>query len=296
MRKILIIGSNGLLGQKAVAACQNQFPVETAGIEPHSVIDFGLPYHRLDITRLLDLEKAVAQLQPEIIFNAAAYTQVDRAEVERELCYAINVTGVKNLAEICARHRLLLVHFSTDYVFDGVKGNYIESDEPNPLSYYARCKLQSEQVVQESGCPFLLERTAVLYGNGIQIQSNFPLWVIQQLTAGKSIRVVDDQIGNPTIADYLAETTRELLIKNAQGLFHVAGTDAVSRYDFAVAVAQKFHCDQSLIVRIQSRDLSQPAPRPLNASLSVEKVQTTYGVKLYSLAQGLTQLLATRGK
>ncbi|HDL17620.1 MAG TPA: NAD-dependent epimerase/dehydratase family protein, partial [Bacteroidetes bacterium] len=131
--KILIVGSNGLLGQKAVQTFRKNYEVVTGGIEAEPFVNHDLAYHHLDITDWRSLQRKIVEIDPRIIFNAAAYTQVDRAETERELCYAVNVTGVKNLAKICKAQDAELIHISTDYVFDGVKGNYSETDEPNPL-------------------------------------------------------------------------------------------------------------------------------------------------------------------
>ena len=288
--KILIVGSNGLLGQKAVQTFRKNYEVVTGGIEVEPFANHDLAYHHLDITDWRSLQKKIVKIDPRIIFNAAAYTQVDRAETERELCYAVNVTGVKNLAKICKAQDAELIHISTDYVFDGVKGNYKETDEPNPLGYYGQTKWEGEKAVQDVGCRAIIARTAVLFGYGVKIQANFALWVIRELEAKRPIRVVDDQIGNSTIAENLAAALAALAEKNARGLFHVAGCEPVSRYNFAVAIALQFGFATQLITRICSKDFPQQAPRPMDASLNVDKTQKEYGVKLFTVAESLRLL------
>jgi dTDP-4-dehydrorhamnose reductase len=290
---ILIIGSNGLLGQKAVEIFKQNYQVITAGVEAEPFVNHGVPYHELDITDKNAVEMLYAKIQPGFVFNAAAYTQVDQAEIEKKLCYAVNVTGVKNLAEVSLKHNSKLVHISTDYVFDGAKGNYDENDETNPLGYYGYSKLKGEKAVLDSGCDAIIARTAVLFGYGVNIQMNFALWVWGELTANNPIRVVDDQIGNPTIADYLAKSVSEMLDKNATGLFHVAGNQPVSRYEFAKYIAEQFKLNPSLISRITSKDFPQRAPRPMDVSLNVYKIQNLYDIKLYTVKESLLKLKET---
>jgi len=287
---VLIVGSNGLLGQKAVEIFRQKYNVVTSGIESNPFVNHSFAYHKLDITQKNEVEKIFNQVKPDVVFNAAAYTQVDQAEVERELCYAVNVTGVRNLVEVSLSHQSKLVHISTDYVFDGKKGNYKETDEAKPLGYYGQSKLDGEKAVRDSGCEAIVARTAVLFGYGVKIQINFVNWILRELSANKAIRVVDDQIGNPTIVDNLSQAVFELLDKNANGLFHVAGSQPVSRYEFTKSIAKQFDLDQNLISRIQSKDFPQKAPRPMNVSLNVQKVQETFGINLYNVDDSLLQL------
>ena len=289
-RRILIVGSNGLLGQRAVAEFARTDRVSGAAIEPRSVFGDRLEYHWLDITDAQAVARVLDAVAPDVVFNAAAYTQVDRAEDERELCRAVNVTGVRNLARACAERDIFLVHISTDYVFDGARGDYTEEDEPNPVNFYGRSKLEGEWAVLESGCRYLIARTAVLYGTGKNIAENFATWVIRALHSGETIRVVDDQIGNPTLADDLAAAVHRLLDQQAAGLYHVAGSEPISRYDFARAVAQIFGLDRGEIVRIKTKDFPQRAKRPLNVSLNVSRVHREFGVQLGDVASSLRRL------
>ena len=287
--KVLVVGSNGLLGQKAVKFFSEKYDVFTAGIEERPYTNEEYLYQKLDITFLDQVEKVINEYQPNLIFNAAAYTQVDQAEIDRDLCFAVNVTGVKNLAKICAQNKIPLIHISTDYVFDGEKGNYLETDLPNPLGYYGQTKFEGEQAVQNSGCDYIIGRTAVLYGYGIKIQMNFILWALNALKEEKPIRVVDDQIGNPTIAENLAQACLELVEKKSFGLFHIAGSEPISRYHLAVAVAEVFGLNKNHISRIKSSDFPQKAPRPMDVSLNVSKAQS-FNINLLNVETSLRQL------
>ena len=169
-------------------------------------------------------------------------------------------------------------------------------DPATPINYYGQSKLDGEKAVLDSGCEFLIGRTAVLFGYGHNIQSNFVLWVLTELRNDNSIRVVDDQIGNPTIADYLAYSCRELLEKEATGLFHLAGDKPISRYDLAIAVAKEFNCDPNFITRIKTSEFKQLAKRPLNVGLNVLKVQDTYAINMFSLNDSLKKLNQTMGE
>jgi dTDP-4-dehydrorhamnose reductase len=287
--KVLVVGSNGLLGQKAVKCFSEKYEVVTAGIEDLPFTNVECFYQKLDITSLDQIKKVIDKFQPNLIFNAAAYTQVDQAEIDRDLCFAVNVTGAKNLANLCAQNKIPLIHISTDYVFDGEKGNYLETDLPNPLGYYGQTKFEGEQVVQDSGCNFIIGRTAVLYGYGVKIQANFILWALNSLKEEKQISVVDDQIGNPTIAENLAQVCLELIEKKSFGLFHIAGSEPIPRYHLAVAVANVFGLNKNLISRIKSNDFPQKAPRPMDVSLNISKVQSL-NMNLLNVESSLRQL------
>jgi len=289
-KHILVVGSNGLLGQRAVLEFRRSARVVGAAIEPESVFGEELDYRWLDITDAGAVARILDELRPDVVFNAAAYTQVDRAEDERELCRAVNVSGPENLARACAERDILLVHISTDYVFDGTRGHYSESDKPNPINFYGLSKLEGELAVQNSGCRYLIARTAVLFGAGRKIATNFALWVIGALRAGETIRVVDDQIGNPTLADDLAAAIHRLLDQGAEGLFHVAGSEPISRYDFAVVIARTFGLNSGAIVRIKTKDFPQRARRPLDASLDVSRVAREFGVQLGDVSASLNRL------
>lgn len=291
--RILVVGSNGLLGQKVVEVFVRgtAATVTAASVEPASVRPLqSVPYRELDITSRQDVKSLVAELDPEVVINCAALTNVDACEKERDLAWRINVTGVEHLVEAAKKSGALLVHLSSDYVFDGKRGPYAEGDRPEPLSYYGKTKLASENVLRTSGIPYVIARTMVLFGYAEGIRQNFALWLIDSLSAGTAVRVVDDQLGNPTLVDDLAYAILKSVELTKRGVYHIAGRDIVSRYAFAVRLAEIFGLDPGLIQPIKTSQLEQPAPRPLKSGLITLKAETELGYAPSSVDEGLAVL------
>jgi dTDP-4-dehydrorhamnose reductase len=197
---------------------------------------------------------------------------------------------VENLVNSAKLVGAKVIHVSTDYVFDGKCGPYDEQARPNPLSYYGRTKLASENILLTSGIPYITMRTMVLYGVGYGVNLNFALWLIRELTEGRPVRVVDDQIANPTLADDLAFAIIKAIELERTGLYHIAGSDLVSRYDFALSLADVFDLNKKLITPIKTSSLKQPAPRPLKSGFITLKAQTDLDIKMSDVRHGLTVL------
>jgi dTDP-4-dehydrorhamnose reductase len=180
-----------------------------------------------------------------------------------------------------------LIHVSTDYVFDGKTGPYSEVDRPNPMSYYGRTKLASENVITTSGIPHAIVRTMVLYGIGYGVKLNFALWLVRELSQENPVRVVDDQICNPTLADDLAYAILKIIELNRTGLYHVSGSDLMSRYEFAMMLARAFRYNRRLITPVKTVMLKQPAARPLRSGFVTLKAQVDLGIKPSGVEQGI---------
>ncbi|MBM4169926.1 MAG: dTDP-4-dehydrorhamnose reductase [Ignavibacteria bacterium] len=293
MNRILICGSNGLLGQRLAQMLSRKTEYEVLNTSHHRTFVFDhqlFDYTQLDITKKGDVKSLVSSFQPTVILNAAAATNVDWCETHREQAWTINVVGVENLVEAAKRVGAKIIHVSTDYVFDGREGPYAEDDRPNPISYYGKAKLAGENVLRISGIPFGIVRTIVVYGYGIKIKSNFALWVIESLRAGKSIRCVDDQISNPTHVNDLALAMVRIFERQREGVYHVSGSETVSRHEFAVKIAESFRLDSSLIQQIKSSELQQAAPRPLLTGFITLKAETELGIRTMNILEGLTLL------
>lgn len=288
MKKILIIGSNGLLGQKisGLFLLSKYYQTLNASIEDKSYIN-NAEYIQLDITKREDVLKVVDSFEPDVIINTAAITNVDYCETNREVAWRVNVKGVENLVYAARLSGSKIIHFSTDYVFDGKKGPYSEDDTPNPISYYGRTKLASENVLKTSGIQFTIIRTMILFGIAKNVKENFALWVYKNLSVSKPINVVTDQFGNPTLVDDLALAVLRIVEYDKNGLYHIAGKDILSRYEFAIAIADKFKLDKKLIKPIKTNILNQPAPRPLKSGLITLKAEVELGVKMSDLKQSL---------
>lgn len=290
--KILITGSNGLLGQAVttIFTRETDFQLMLTSVENEPFQNTKAEYRKLDITNKDNVKKIVAGFQPEVIINCAAFTDVDRCESEREACWKLNVDAVKNLIIASRINNSKIIHISTDYVFDGKNGPYDEQQKPNPVSFYGRSKLASENALTLSGVNNVILRTIVLYGTGIKVKSNFALWMINKLKNGEPVNIVTDQFGNATLADDLAYAILKVTEKDLKGIYNIAGKDIISRYDFAMNLCEVFGYNKELVYPILTSELNQPAPRPLKSGLITLKAETELGINFMDSKEGLQVL------
>ncbi len=200
IQRLLVVGSNGLLGQKVVELFVRGSSAEitASSVEPAPVRNLhSVAYRQTDITSKKDVRALVSAVEPGVIINCAAMTGVDACETERELAWKINVSGVEHLADAAKRANAALVHISTDYVFDGKHGPYSEDDRPEPLSYYGKTKLASENALRASDITYLILRTMVLYGHAEGVKANFALWLIESLQKKSPVKVVEVRFRGP---------------------------------------------------------------------------------------------------
>ncbi len=291
MEKVLIFGSNGLLGQSLVERFGDHYNVIAASRGPKnkSAID-DAHYIPVDVTQRSDVSDLIQEQRPDVIINAAAFTNVDGCEKDKEACWDANVHAVENIIDGAGDLNTVLVHISSDYVFDGMQGNYVEEDELSPLGSYARSKMAAENIVTNSPMNHIIARTQVLYGYAREVRLNFATWVISRLSKGKNIRVVIDQIGNPTYVDDLSESIFRLLANKEYGLFHVCGSETISRFDFAKKIAEVFDLNADLIEKTISADLEQLSPRPLNSSFVIDKLVNRINWEPCNVYDGLKKL------
>jgi len=262
-----------------------------ASIEDSNFIELpDMEYFQIDLSNRSQTQQFLNSIKPDLIINAAAYTDVDKSEEERELCWNTNVRGVENITESSMAGKAILVHISTDYVFDGEAPPYREVDRPNPRGNYARSKMASENIVKSSKFEYLIIRSQVLYGTGKNLSLNFVTWVIDQLVKGNKIRVVSDQVGKPTYVPDVSEAIFKLLEIKSYGLFHVSGTESITRYDFALKIARTFGLQKELIDSIATSELKQAAPRPLNSSFVLDKLFNNIGWLPHDVDSGLNLL------
>ncbi|MDZ7361634.1 MAG: dTDP-4-dehydrorhamnose reductase [candidate division KSB1 bacterium] len=292
-KRVLITGANGLLGQQLIKAFRDQYDVHALGLQAEPRLrDANFHYHQGDITERQKLRALVQELVPKFIVNAAAFTDVDGSETQREACWRVNVTGVENLVYAAQKVGSRLLHVSTDYVFDGKNGPYREDDRPNPLGFYARSKLAGENALINSKADYAIARTMVLYGAGHAIRPNFATWLIQQLRDGKPVHVVDDQFGNPTLASELAQALYVLAESGHNGIYHISGSEIIDRYHFAVKIAEVFDLDAGLIQPIKTRDFKQASPRPLRSGFDISKAVRELGITMSDVVGGLQKFKA----
>lgn len=289
MAKILITGANGLLGQKTtqIFAAESEHELILTDIQPQAEEAHGFEYFPLDITKKEDVKNSVRKYAPSIIINTAAYTNVDGCETEKELSWRVNVDAVKHFIIASRIHSSKIIHISTDYVFDGRKGNYDESSKPNPLSYYGKGKLAGENALLISGVPQAIVRTMIIYGTGKNLRLNFALWLIDKLKRSEPVNIVDDQFGQPTIVDDIALGLLRIVDRDKSGIYHISGSEYISRFDFALKLADVFNFDKKLIIPIKTADLQQAAPRPMNSSFVLLKAETELGFTPLNVTEGL---------
>lgn len=287
MNKILQIGTRGQLGWELLRSCAPLGEV------------IALDYPDVDLCDSSGLRELVCNIEPDIIINAAAYTNVDKAESEPEIARAINATGPGVLAEEAKKIGAVLVHYSTDYVFDGTKGSpYVESDIPNPLNVYGQTKLEGEQAIAASGCANLVLRTSWVYS---MRQGGFVTKVLQWARSQEVMRVVDDQISSPTSARMLAEITALMLAQGRDdvfgylskkgGLYHCAGSGSCSRYEWTKAILELDpHKEEQIvreIIRAKSSEFPTPALRPMVSVLNCDKLSDAFGLRLLTWEESL---------
>jgi len=263
--KILLTGRNGQVGWELARLLPALGELRSTARED------------LDLADADAVRRVLGQARPQLIINAAASTAVDKAESEPELAMRINGTAPSVLAEEAKRLGAMLVHYSTDYVFDGTKSSaYVEDDAPNPLSVYGRTKLAGERAIRSSDCRHLILRTSWVYGPR---GKNFFLTIAAKARAGERLRVVDDQRGVPTTSRFLAEKTLALLAKDASGLLHLVPAGETTWYDFAREIV-KLSGSQSEVKPIKTGEFPVAARRPANSVLDNHKATAILGVPM----------------
>ncbi len=291
--KILITGTNGLLGQKLVEHYQNDPAVEVIATGKGKNRNSSGNYHYapMDITSENQVNAIIGRTVPDVIINTAAMTNVDQCETEKEACWKLNVTAVENLVNACATNSSFLIHLSTDFVFDGKNGPYKEEDLPNPLSYYAESKLSAEKILEASDIKWAVVRTVLVYGVAQDMsRSNIILWVKQNLEKDRPIKVVNDQWRTPTLAEDLARGCALIAEKKATGIFHISGKDMLTPYEMAIKTALFFKLNSSLIEEVDGSVFTQPARRPVKTGFKLDKSRDVLGYEPVTFTEGLNIL------
>lgn len=313
MSGILVTGAGGLVGGKVVRqllateggpiyAIYHRPPLgalDTTGRLRTHIVDLADPGEVVLSAlkgRSTGIAKIIAAAEPTLVLHAAAMTNVDACERERSLAYAVNVRGTAAIAHACAAVGSRLVYVSTDYVFDGSEehpGPYREEAPVHPIGYYGLTKLQGEEAVQEQCAgrtSWAICRTAVVYGYTPGTRSNFALWTLGELRAGRTIRVVTDQFNTPTLADHLAEMLITIGQRGGEGIYHTAGADCLDRLSFAQELAAAFGLDASLLQPTTTAALQQVAPRPLRSGLLCRRIERELGIYPISTLKGVALL------
>ncbi len=287
-KRILLLGSNGMLGQGLTQHFMYKRDVELmcASFEEESFFS-EVEYLKVDISSPQEIKKIINNFYPDVVINAAAYTNVDGCESEKELAWKVNVTGVENIVKYIKGCKAHLIHLSSDYIFDGTAGPYHETDLPNPISYYGKTKLAAENAIVAGNINYTIIRTNVLYGPTKYGRPDFVKWVVNSLRNRNPIRIVNDQFNNPTFIEDLIFAIAKVIESKKYGIYNIGGSQLLSRLEFTYKIADYFNLDKSLITEIVTAELNQPAPRPLKSGLINLKAETELGYKPHKIDETL---------
>lgn len=289
--KVLITGSNGLLGQHLIPlfVADERYEVIAAGRGVNRLpSQQGYTYESVNLRNTVSVQQLLEKHHPDIIIHAAAMTQVDECERNKDACWDTNVAATRYLIQAAEKYNAFFLFLSTDFIFDGLEGPYREDDAPNPLSYYGASKVAAERMIRNSKLPWSIVRTVLVYGTAIDMQrSNIITWVKNNLQQGKKIKVVDDQWRTPTLVQDLAEGCKLVADKQATGVFHISGSEMLSPYEMAVQTAQFFKLDLRLIEKVNAKSFVQPAKRPAKTGFVIDKAVQELGYQPRSFAEGL---------
>ncbi len=274
--KLLITGSNGLLGQKIVERCIQHnisFLATSKGVNRNMECPED-NYNQMDISCVDEVEKVIGAYNPTHVIHTAAITNVDYCEMHPDECKKINTTAVQLLFDTCKKYNSHFQLLSTDFVFDGEKGNYKEEDLVNPLSFYAHSKVDAENILINdiTYSNWSIVRTIIVYGTGNNLsRSNLISWAISALKKNEKIKVIDDQFRAPTWAPDLAYACVEICLREKKGIYHISGTQTYSILEIVNLVADFYGLPKDNIQKISSLELNQPAKRPPKTGFDLSK-------------------------
>ena len=238
-----------------------------------NVPSVGVPI-QIDLGNIDKIAPVFNMIKPDVIVHSAAITDVDLCESQRELALTINYKVTDAIAQVASHLKAFVVYISTDYVFDGTKGRYNESDKPNPVNFYGATKLHGEEAIENRLSDFLIARTSVLYGSThASGKMNFVLWLLERLSKRQPTSVLVDQYVSPTLNSNLAEMILEAVDLRVKGILHLAGANRVSRYGLALSICSEWDLDSSLLIRASIHDMDWAAKRPEDSSLDITRAR-----------------------
>lgn len=295
--KVLITGSNGLLGQKLISGFQKENIEFLATANKENKIPFcpAENFEKLDVTNAVDVAKTIEKYQPTHIINAAAMTNVDACEDKQIECFEINTKSIANFLDEIAGKSIHLIQISTDFIFDGKKKLYTEDDVANPLSIYGKSKWEAEKLIFESNIEaYTILRTSLLFGEGEALnKGNIFSWAMQELRSGKELNIVNDQFRTPTFVNDLMQACINVVELNKSGVYNIAGPELHSMYGFIQKVAEYTSSDIKKVNAISSEKLNQKAKRPLSSGLNIEKAKTELNYQPTDFMKSLSYLEAS---
>lgn len=287
LSKLLIIGGSGLVGSTLLQYSLSHYNVHVTvnqnqiNFNRNSVSKIDLLQDRVAITNLIE------KLKPDVVINTAALPSVDLCETNPKLADMLHVDVTNDICMACKKTESKLIHFSTDAVFDGkLTRKYTEEDKPNPINHYGKTRLIAENIVLDISDDNVILRTAVIYG--WHAHSRFTNWILEYLRNNKPVDPFVDQFNTPTLVDDLAKAILKIIDMDISGLFHATGKTCISRYDFAIMLADKFGYDKNLIKPVTSNEKKQDAPRPPKTCLDATKLENLIGYHFSDINSGIS--------
>ncbi|MDP4221009.1 MAG: SDR family oxidoreductase [Bacteroidota bacterium] len=296
---VLITGAHGFLGQHVLRTFLDETHCDlivTARDEKLLFDDVAdepqvLAYQKLDVTERNEVKEAIALYKPDVIVHCAGLVDVDRCEHDRELAWKTNVRSVEHIIEAARKTDARMVHISSDYVFDGTRTPYAENAVPSPLNYYGRTKLASENALRSSGVNHCILRGAFFYGVEVHRKPSFAINVIKALTRNETFEAFTDLYAPPTLVDDIALAVIRAVEYKKNGIYHIAGPEMISRYEFAKRIATAFHLNPELVIPIPFVASETRADRPRHSSFVTLKAQTELGLRITGIDEGLQVML-----
>ncbi len=290
--KIFITGASGKVAEAITKILKRETDYEIV-VQTTSLMTFlarslnKIKSYEFSFTDRRRLREVLLAEKPDIIINTAAYTNVDACEDDKKGAWDVNVKPVETMVKVANKIGAKLIHFSTDYIFDGAKGPYSEYDMPNPVSYYGKSKLAADNAILGEAHNYSIIRTNVVYGPSTTGKNDFVRWVMESLMSEKKIRLINGQFCNPTFTDDIAYGVLKIIEKNAKGIYNFAGADYLNRYQCGLVIAKAINIDPKLIEEQNHTEFLQKAKRPHLGGLINLKAETELGVKFCGLESGV---------
>ncbi len=270
--KILIIGGSGLVGSTLSQYATSDYEIH-ATFNTNKMTSAGISFTRIDLLKERPvIIRLIKSVNPDIVINTVALSSVDLCETNPQLANLLHIDVTREIAITCNENNSKLIHFSTDAIFDGrLDRKYVETDIPNPVNHYGKTRLVAENIVKNISNNNVILRTAVIYG--WHKGSRFTNWIIQTLKEKKVVDPFTDQYNTPTLVDDLVKAILKIIERRISGLYHAVGKTCISRYDFALLLADRFGLDRNLIKPVTSLEKIQDAPRPPKTCLDAQKLE-----------------------
>lgn len=290
--RVLITGANGFLGFYLTRLLlEKGYEVVATGKGPCRLPFAGqdrFAYHELDFTRLSEVANVFNRYAIHVIVHCGAISKPDECEKDKDLAYHTNVTATSYLLEQAIVHQSFFIFLSTDFIFSGEKGMYVEDDQPGPVNYYGQTKLDSEAEVKKFPFPWAIVRTVLVYGPAMTGRGNILTVVKEKLEKKETYNVFDDQVRTPTYVEDLATGIASIIEKKAEGVFHISGEEVFTPYEMSCAAADWLGLDKTLIKKVTAPEFVQPAKRPAKTGFNISKAKEELGFQPRSFREGLS--------